>query len=155
MKYEKYQSDKNSPKSVKYWDSKFIKTDFWIDWILMKAEVESFLAEVKEEFKCKDRKALRIVWSSFIEATCGDEESPMWDITGDFIRGLSEYNMAFYLIHLSIGSDIHDGMTEQEGIDRYVEWLKDSKGNGVYGEYKVTTNLEIVPVGKKFRRKKK
>ena len=41
-------------------------------------------------------------------------------------------------------------MTEQEGIDRYIDWLKDNKTNGTYGEYKVTTDLEIVSVDSKF-----
>ena len=154
MKHEKYQSPKNSPKSVVYWDSKFIHSNFWMEWIIMKAEIEHFLPQVKAEYKCKDRKGLRMLYSSFIEATCGDDESPLWDITGDFVRSLSEHDLAYYLLHLSIGSDIHDGMTEQEGIDRYIEWLNDNRMNGTYGDYKVTTELEIVPVGRRFRKKR-
>ena len=144
MQYTKYKSERNNPKCVQYWDSVFQKSNFWFDWVLLKAEVHSFLPEVMEEFMCTEKQGLQILWEDYIEATCGEEDTPMWDVSGDFIRILSEYDMAFYLIHLSIGSDIQDGFTEKQGRKRYIEWLKESKKNGVYGKYRVNTKLEIV-----------
>lgn len=151
MNYSSYQTPKISPKCVHYWDSVFQHSHFWFDWILLKSVVESFIPEIMQESKCSEKKAHRIIWAEYIEATCGDEESILWDISGDFVRLLSEYDMAYYLIHLSVGSDIEDGYTQEEGIQRYIEWLKESKGNGIYGKFKVTTDLEIIPVKRKSK----
>jgi hypothetical protein len=154
MQYTKHETPSVSPKCVHYWDSKFIHAPFWMDWLLFKAIAESNIPQIKKTQQCTIKKAHQILWNAFVEATCGDEKSPLWDSSGDFIRCLSDYDMAYYLLHLYIGSDINDGFTEEEAIERYKIWLKEKKNNGIYGKYKVTCDLEILPV-KKPRSKRK
>jgi hypothetical protein len=146
MTHSKYQTPQISPPCVHYWDSQFIRTSFWIDWLVLKSQVEQFVPEIMVETESSEVEAHQIAWRAFIEATCGDEDTPMWEISGDFIRSLSEYNMAHYLIHLSVGSDVEDGFTVEEGIQRYIDWLGEERGNWVYGDFKVTSDLQIVAV---------
>lgn len=155
MKQEKYQTPSISPKCVHYWDAKFLGKTFWADWIIMKSVGESMVPDIKKKLKCDDKKAHQVLWNAFVEATCGDEDSPMWTPSGDFIRSLGDYDLAYYLMHLYIGSDINDGFSEAKAWDRYKAWLKEKKNNGNYGVYRVTPEFEIVLNSSSNKKRKK
>ena len=144
--YTKYKTPKDQPQSVKYWDKIYRKSDFWFSWVALKAVAESFLPDIMEECECDATEARRIVWSAYIAATEGDEESPMWDACGDLAMDLTDYGFALYTSHLTIGSNMHEGLSEKEAKRQYVEWLRESPKNPIYGKFKITESLEIVPL---------
>ena len=110
----------------------------------VESQVEQFVPEIMVETESSEVEAHQIAWRAFIEAIRGDDDTPMWEIS--FYSLVSEYNMANYMIHLSVGSDVEDGFTVEEGVQRYIDWLEEERDNGVYGEYKVTSSFMIVSV---------
>ena len=146
QKYTKYKTPSNQPKSVKYWDKIYRNSDFWFPWVALKTVAESFLPDIMAECECNKSEARHIVWSAYIAATEGDEESPMWDACGDLAIELDDYGFALYTSHLTIGSNIHDGMSEKEAKKHFVQWLRESPENPVYGKYRVTESLKIEPL---------
>ena len=153
---DRYHTPSICPKALHYWESKFIKRSFWGDWLMMRFTIEqAFLKNIKKYNKCRNKKAHQILWNDFVEATCGDENALTWEASGDFIRALDDYDLAYYLMHLYIGSDINDGFTETEAIQRYKAWLGVKADNGNYGKFRVTQNLEIVPVKVSRRKRRK
>jgi len=158
MKFQqpkKWNTPSQEPIYVHYWDKIYQKTDIWFHWIAFKGAAESFLPEIMEDFACNLKEAKEILWESYIDATCGDEESPLWDASGDLLRALSEKDFTFFMIHLAIGTNIYEGNNLEEATQIYVDWLnEDQKENGRYGKYRVTTDLEIIPVPKKKRARK-
>ena len=155
-KPQKYKTNPQQPKCVKYWDRVFLNSSIWVHWIVFKEIAEAYLPSIQEDFDCNLRTARSILWNNFIDATCGDQDSPLWDDSGDLFRALTERELAEYMMHLSIGSDINDGMTEKAAIQEYINWLEaDPEENGTYEGYRVTTALEIVPVKKGPRKRRR
>ena len=145
-KHEKFQSDKSDPPCVQYWDKVYKKHSFFFDWLIVKSNASTQVGEVMKELDCDREEAIDTVWNAYIEASCGDKSSPMWEPYSNLARTLDGVNFAIYTSHLTIGSDIHDGYTEKEAIANFKAWLKQGKKNPIYGEWAVTQDLEYVPL---------
>lgn len=154
-KTKRYKTPKQEPKCVKYWDKQYLGSEFWFDWLMVKNTATHFIPEIMEELDCSIKEAQEVVWTAYIEASCGDEESPMFDAFSELACGLSDYSFALYTMHLTIGSDIHDGFSKSEAKDNYREWLEDDAENRLFGDWMITNKLKIIPSAKRKKKGKR
>ena len=150
--YSKYSTPINEPKSVKYWDRELIRTDLWTDWTILKSVLKLQIPDIMKELDIGKKEATQILWSAFVEATCGDEASPCREAYKNFVRGIDGYHFAYWTPRLTIGSDIHDGISEQDALRRYQNWLNSDPSNPIFGKYKVLENLDIVEMKRRKKR---
>ena len=147
-KYTKYKTPQNQSKAVKYWDKVYHGSDFWFDWIALKTTAEYHAKEIQEEEGLSLKEAREIVWNAYIDATEGNEDSPMWIAYEDFCMSLSDIGFAIYTPHLTIGTNIHYGHSEKKAKKMFVDWLRKSPKNPVYGLYRINEDLEILQTKK-------
>jgi hypothetical protein len=154
-RYSRYVTPSTEPDCVKFWDRELSSTPLWIDWTLLKSLLEAQIPEIQAELGGTKQSATKVLWTAFIEATCGDEESPCHPVYRNFMRSMDEYYFAYWIPRLTIGSDIHEGFSEKVAKQRYANWLADDPQNPVFGRYRVSANLEITEIKKTRRRRKK
>jgi hypothetical protein len=154
-RYSRYVTPSTEPDCVKYWDRELAGTSLWIDWTLLKSMMKTQIPDVQAELGGTKREAVDVLWSAFIEATCGDRQSPCHSLYRNFVKSMDSYGFAFWTPRLTIGSEIHDGFTEKQALQRFANWLADDPQNPIYGNYRVSANLEITEIKKTRRRRKK
>ncbi len=142
--YSKYVTPISAPSCVQYWERELYQTPLWLDWTVLKTVVESSIPEVMESLSIACDEATKVLWDAFIEATCGDQQSPCHSAYRNFMRSMDEYHFAYWIPRLTIGSDIHDGFTEGAARQRYANWLEDDPKNSIFGKYRVLPNLKII-----------
>lgn len=152
--YSKYVTPSSDPDCVKYWDRELKATALWMDWTLLKTMLKMGLEDIKSSLGVEDAEANQILWTAFIEATCGDRESPCYEHYKNFMRTVDEYHFAYWTPRLTIGSDIHDGFSEKVARQRYANWLNEDIKNPIFGKYKVGVDLSITEIKLNRRRKK-
>lgn len=153
--YSKYATPKSEPKCVKYWDREFVATELWINWTVLKTMLSEKIPSIMDEADVGKKEATNILWTAFIEATCGEEGNPCTEDYKAFCKGLNPYTWAYFTPRLTVGSDIHDGFTEKQALKRYQNWLAADPKNPIFGKYKVLPDLQVVEIKKKQSRRKK
>ena len=153
--YSKYITPKEDPPCVQYWDREFSASPLWMDWTMLKTMVKTLVPDIQSDLNVGLIEANHVLWTAFVEATCGDVTSPCHDAYVDFMTGMSDYNFAYWLPRLTIGSDIHDGMSEANAMKKFGKWLKAHPSHPIFGRYKVHPNLDITKIPKRRIRKRK
>ena len=145
-KYTAYKTPRHLPRCVKYWDKVFKEKSYFHHWRVMHAVVESTIDEVVDDLELPKRKARSVVWNAYCAAVQGDKESPFFDHLQDLIEVINEKEMPLFIAHSSIGCDIHLGMTELEAREAIVEWLNEDPENGIFGAYRLTSQLTVIRI---------
>jgi hypothetical protein len=146
-----YTTPEDAPSCVQYWEKELSSTTLWFDWIVLKTVVESEIPNVMNALSCDKNEATQTVWTSFIEATCGDKQSSCYRAYKDFMRRVDEYHFAYWTPRLTIGSDLHDGYSLDKAKQRYANWLNEKPENPIFGRYVVKPDLSIVQHKRKRR----
>ncbi len=88
--------------------------------------------------------ARMVVWNAYCAAVQGERSSPLFSDFQDLIEVISEEELPLFLVHKSIGCDIHRGKTEEQARQAVVDWLKEDPQNGIFGNYRLTPEFVVL-----------
>lgn len=148
MQYQKYNTTKNDPNYVQYWESHFQKMDLWYDWIILKAAMYTHLGDAIEECNVSMFEAKEILWRAYVAATTNNMNSPFCALYQNFVDNISEAEVPLFVAHTTIGISMLNGMTQEEAIAHYQSWLVADPNNARFGEYFITEQLAVLPVSR-------
>lgn len=141
-----YKTPEHEPQCVHFWERELINTPLWFNWIILKTHLNAEKCRLIQSESCTYEEASDLIWFDFIEATCGVKNSIARKLYSQFLRKIDGYHFAYWIPRLTIGSDIFDGFSEQQARKRYGKWLDDDPENPIFGQYRVTKSLRIVPL---------
>lgn len=141
--YQPYTTPKTAPQAIHFWDNAYRQTTFWYDWLVLKSTAEFLRQDIQDCLGCTIEEADNAIWHDYIDATEGKTASPMFEVYRNFCMTLTIDTFPLYCVYLSIGCDIHDGLSEREAIEKYKDWLLKDPKNPIYGDYRVHSDLTI------------
>lgn len=134
------------PPCLRYWDRKFQAMHLWRHWLDVRARVEGEYRFIQHHLECTHRQAKKMAWMTYIESTGGEQDNPFFQVHTKFVQRISDIELPLFLCHLSIGTDIQNGHSEGDAIHLYKTWLEEDPANPIFGEWALTSELQIVPL---------
>ena len=139
-----YKTPQEFPKCVRYWEQFFQTESYCFDWQLMRSIVIIKVQEVKSTLCTSEKNARMLVWNAYCAAVQGKKKSPFFLGFQDLVEAIPEKEKPLFLVHKSIGCDIHRGKSEQEAKQTVIEWLKADPQHGIFGQYRLTPEFEVL-----------
>ena len=139
-----YRTPSNQPKCVHYWDKNFKNKSYSFDWQAMRAEVTYMLKEIEKALNITKKEAQGVAWNAYCHAVCDDDESPFYDSYLELFDVIPEEEIPEFIMHKSIGADIHQGMTEKQARRQFIKWLKEDPDNGNFGAFRMNPDLTVI-----------
>ena len=144
--YQCYTTNRQMPKVVKYWDKIFRKTQLFFPWQAALAAVEYHVPMVQQELSLSKKEARDMVWSAFCDAITGDVNSAFFPEYDDLCQMVTDDTMPIFTMAMTVGVDIHAGYSEREAIEEFKIWLAEDPRNGVFGNYRINSDLSVQQV---------
>lgn len=144
--YQSYTTNRQLPKAVKYWDKVFRQTELFFPWQAAFAAVEYHVPLVQKELELSKKEAREMVWGAFCEAITGDVTSPFFQEYDDLCQTVTDATMPIFTLAMTVGVDINAGYSEREAIEEFKTWLSEDPKNGLFGNYRINSDLSIQQV---------
>ena len=135
-----------NPPYVRYWERKFRTMHLWQNWLELKQDVVRYFPIVQEHLQCSHRTAKERTWLTYIDSTEGTPQAPFFEAHQQLVRQIHPIELPIFLCHLCIGADIQRGYSLTQAKQNYQKWLLDDPTNQVFGDWVLTSELQVIPL---------
>ena len=135
----------NTRRAIRYLDVNFRTMRLCFSWVVLKNVLNRQIETYQKAACCSKKEAQSVIWTMFIDINFVQEETYLLRDILDFIVSIDDDELPLYVLHLHIALSISKGISEENAIAQYRQFLRETPAHAIFGDYAITQDFQIIP----------